>query len=420
MKRLLFIIAMSAAMFVACSPDEGKLPVELTLTSEAFLDFKSEGGEGVITYKLENAKKNAKPSADSSVDWITNIKVDDKITFTVAQNEVDEPRVGSIYVAYGDKSFNVVVNQAAYIVPDVEFTANELNGEYFGLDDKSGAHNYFAILSEKGTTGMIDLYLDIYYRLNLYSDVAPAEDGPVTLPVGTYTFDEYDLGEPWTFGNFYSLRFQPLEDGTYLENFIIGGTLYVREDSIEGYFMLDNSEIHHVVYNGDLELSYLVIEYQGPFSILEQDYTFDKSGATIRLMYYGDDYGIGGGNWVVQTMEHMNPVSGDYFSLDIVVEELGYNTDNVIGTYDIVSVENVSINTCVAGDFNGSPLYSWYCICKDDYFESYTAPLVAGKVAIEKVGDEYVVTVDCEDDKGNKIQGKVSCSSEELYDMTAQ
>ena len=428
MKKILSLIIVCATLFVACSPaDEDKLPAVLTLTSENHIDFKAAGGSGTITYTLENVDEGSYPTAESAADWVTNIVVGEAITFDVAKNEAEQTRVATILVSYEEQNFSVSVSQAAAVIADVEFEALALNGEYFGIDQESGAHNYFAILSTKGTTGLVDLYIDTYYRFDIFSDVAPVEGEPLTLPCGTYTLDSYSMGEPGTFDGGYSLRVQPLEDGTYLENFFMGGELIVKEDSIEGTFLLDNGEVHHLVYSGSRELSYLKVEYNGPFSYLEEDYTFEHSGGTMRLFYYGDYYGLGAGNWSITVMESVNPINGDYFTFDVVCNSLGNTVEAVYGSYvGVASVAEAKPYTFLAGAMDGSQfMNSWYKLVEDDYIvQASGGPMMSGNISIEAKaqsggGTEYVLTVDCVDDLGYKVQGTFSCLVCEVYDRTS-
>ena len=91
-------------------PEEPKEPV-LTLTSEATLEFEAEGGNGEITYTLENPAEGVELEATCEADWVTNLTVGEKVTFTVAANE-GEARETKVVVAYDEQSFEVAVKQA--------------------------------------------------------------------------------------------------------------------------------------------------------------------------------------------------------------------------------------------------------------------------------------------------------------------
>ena len=88
-----------------------KQPI-LTLISEATMEFAVEGGNGEISYTLENARENTELTATSEASWITNIVAGEKVTFTVAANE-GEARETKIVVTYFTESFEVTIKQAA-------------------------------------------------------------------------------------------------------------------------------------------------------------------------------------------------------------------------------------------------------------------------------------------------------------------
>lgn len=90
---------------------EAPAPV-LTLTSEADCTFTADGGEGTITYTLENAVEGTELTAECDAEWVSNITVGENITFEVAANAGDE-RNTKIVVAYGELGFEVGVKQEA-------------------------------------------------------------------------------------------------------------------------------------------------------------------------------------------------------------------------------------------------------------------------------------------------------------------
>jgi len=140
-KHLLSILLALPLFFVACEPDKPVNPTpdkeyaaELTLTSEAEMNFDATGGEGEITYTaemVEVTREVAEPKVEATceADWVTDLTVAENITFTVTANEA-EARDTKVVVTYGDKSFEVAVKQAAKgeepepdFVMDVELAA---------------------------------------------------------------------------------------------------------------------------------------------------------------------------------------------------------------------------------------------------------------------------------------------------------
>ena len=121
LKNLFYLLLALPLAFAACEEtpqtDEPKPGPEtnepkLTLTSNATMDFTAIGGEGVITYTLENAIEGTNLEATCEADWVLNLTVGETVTFTVPENEATEAREAKVKVAYGDKGFEVAVKQA--------------------------------------------------------------------------------------------------------------------------------------------------------------------------------------------------------------------------------------------------------------------------------------------------------------------
>ena len=428
MKRFFSVIALSLIAMVACetSNQEEPKPEQTTFVVEdTNLEISSEAGVHIIKFTLSNLEEIDKVQATTEAAWINKVEVTTAgIAINVTANEsVFLPRTAEVKVAFEETNYVVNVNQAANTPKvDIEFEAKALNGKYYGTSYSPG-YNYFVILSEKGTTGETDLYLDTYYRLDLFSNIAAGE--VLTLPVGVYEFDYLDEGMPGTIGNAYSLRFQTFEDGSYTENYIEEGALVVTENRIEAYLKFDDKKWHHIVYEGSLELGWLEIPEPDYYSTLTEDYSFNHTGGVIRFFHYGDYYGVGASNWTLTVMLSGEPLNGDYIMVDFTADSVSttVNPDDTIGTYTCVADEaSVAKNTFIAGTMSGnSYLYSWLQYVEDNYIDhSRRAPMVDGQVTIAKEGTGYIVTFDCVDDLGHTIKGTFSCPTVEIYDRQDQ
>lgn len=84
----------------------------LTLTSEATMEFAAAGGEGEITFTLENAKEGVNLGVACDSIWVLVNDPAETITFTVEAND-GEAREAKITVSYETKSFEVTIKQAA-------------------------------------------------------------------------------------------------------------------------------------------------------------------------------------------------------------------------------------------------------------------------------------------------------------------
>ena len=430
MKRFFLLLTVSLFALTACettstTPNEPNGPQggnekEGTLTvTEKSVDIAFYGGEGVINYTLTDAEEGAMPTAVANQEWVSNITVADNITFEAAMNSTTEQRVAIITVSYGEEqSFQVFVNQAAGYEIDVEFKATAINGEYYGTK-YSADPNYFVILSKNGTTGWSDLYLDTYYRLDIYSKTTAGD--VVAFPEGVYTFDYLDQGYGDTFGNYYSVLIETFEDGDLTETKLDDGVVIVTENKVEAFLVFVGGKTHHVVYEGSLELGYLEFPEPEYYSTLTEDYSFNHQNGVARFFHFGDYYGVGASNWTVTLMLAGEPLNGDYLMLDIVADKLSTtaNPDDAVGTYTCVASEaEAAQNTFIAGDMDGNNYtYSWLQFIVDNYVDhSRRAPIAEGTVTITKEGTGYLATFDCVDDNGHKITGTFNCPTVEIYD----
>ena len=411
------MLAVALVSLVGCENSNDPTPdVRGTLdVTEKSVEVAFYGGEGVINYTITNGAESDKPAVTSNVDWVNNITVADAITFNVDFNNVEQVRIATLNVTYGKQSFDVLVRQAEGMVVDVEFVATALNGQYYGTA-YSPDPNYFAILSKNGTTGWSALYLDTYYRFDIYS-ATPTDAAAPVLPQGVFAYDYLNSGVGETFGDFYSVRMETFEDGNLVETKIEDGVLIITENKIEAILKMADGKVHRVVYEGSLALGYIEVPEPDYYSTLTEDLIFNHPDGTIRLNYYGDYYGIGGANWTVSMVLPGTNINGDYFIIDIVTDSVEFNASNIVGTYNCVAEADVAKNTFIAGYYDEGFGSSWYFVAVDNYYGTDdVAPIVDGTITIAQEGVNFVVTFDCMDDNGHKIAGTFTCSGIEMYD----
>ena len=432
LKNLFYLLLALPLLAVACTksttsteeptPEPGPQPENpkgsLTVV-ETSIEVAFYGGDGEINYSITDGAEGALPEVTPNADWVTNIEVGSSITFTVELNDTTEERLAIVVVKYGETSKDVFVRQAAGYEIDVEFEATALNGEYYGTK-YSQDPNYFAILSKNGTTGWSDLYIDTYYRLDIYAKTPTDAAAPV-LPQGIYAFDYLDAGVGDTFGNYYSVRMEPMADGNLVETKIEDGVVIVTENRIEAIIKFVDGKTHRVVYEGALDLGYLEFPEPEYYSTLSEDYSFEHNNGTIRFFHYGDYYGLGASNWTITMMLSGEPLNGDYFLIDLVADSLSTTVDpnDAVGTYTCVADESQAAkNVFFAGGMDGTNYTaSWMQFLVDNYVDhSRRAPLSDGTVTVVAEGTGYRVTLDCVDDNGHKIQGSFNCPTVEIYD----
>lgn len=432
LNKLFYLLVAVSAIFVACdngNNSEGTgtgtgtgngSTIKLTVT-ETTMDVAFWGGKQTFNYIITGAEEDAKPTVKTNADWISNFVVADDITFDVAVNSNTMTRTAAITVEYGGQSKQVILTQGAAWEVDVEFTSTVINGEYYGTQYAPNP-NYYLIMSSTGAlgTGQIPIFVDSFYYFDIYSDTTAGD--VVTLPHGVYAFDEYDQGIAYTFGSRYSLFFKTFDDGKYKDSYFSDGVLIVTENRIEAYVQLTSGEVHHVVYEGSLELAWYKLPEPDYYSNLTADYSFNHSDGIIRFFHYGDYYGKGLTNWTISVMVPGEPINGDYIIIDLVDDQLSdkanLNTDDVIGTYTCVAdASAAAANTFIAGSFiDNKGEYSWYYKCVDGYYgNNERAPLKNGTISIAKEGTGYLVTFDCVDDNNHKITGTFNCPDVEIY-----
>ena len=111
MKKLLLMLTLALVALAGCKKEPG--PV-FNVTSEQTMNFEAAGGNGTITYTIENPSEALSVIAQCEAEWITDITVGDQITFNVAENKENEAREATIAVAYGNLGFVVKVTQESY------------------------------------------------------------------------------------------------------------------------------------------------------------------------------------------------------------------------------------------------------------------------------------------------------------------
>lgn len=414
------LVAMVACNDTPDTPDTPEATGTMTITSESPINFSFVGGEGEITFTLEGAKEGAKPTVECAQEWITNIMVAESITFNVERSNEQEERTAILIVTYGEQEEQVFVKQAkAYEPAMVEFEAKALNGEFQRVSKSGNGYNYFIILSEKGTTGWYDLYIDAYYRIDLYSEVAPedlTENSASVLPEGVYYFDDLSLEDNGTFAQNQSARLECFEDGSFKEDWFSDGVLIVTENKVELYVTTVSGVVHHVVYEGSLEIGWMEIPAPDHYTSLTADYTFEHKGFVSQIYYYGDLENVGLGNWIISAANSYDEkMNGDYLKVDVYLDSLEYNPELIYGEYTAVATSA----ELKGGNFLGGVFGSWLYGVEDGYLVNGTiAPLATGKVKIEKSGSGALITVDCVDDLGYKVQGTFECSTVEFYDLS--
>ena len=322
MKKLFYLLLALPLVFAACEPDtpeqEPEYTSELTLTSEAEMNFDAAGGEGVITYTakyVEVTREAAPPKPSCEADWVTFVNYNvDSFSFNVAANEGDA-RETKIVVSWLNKSFEVAVKQAAkQNEPEpptgVNIEAKHLYGDYYGDEYAPGVGNYYMTLSDLGISEDGYAYPGgSYYYVDLYGPLFEGE-GDITLPVGTYTFDASDSCAEWTIGAAYSIYMAWDENDNSLAGEeglrFTAATLVVTESGVTLTATIDGVE-HTVTFEGIADITDVRTD-TGEVIEVTANYAYAN--------YYGDQYTPG-------TADNFY-----FFFSDLGVDEYGWELPN--------------------------------------------------------------------------------------------
>ena len=141
--RNLFGLLLAMTLFVVgCTKTEvDNKPSKLNITSEYPMEFSARGGEGVITFTLDNPVAGAKVTATCEAEWIKYLTVaegENKVTFYVERNTVEEGRETTIYVNYLETPYTVKVKQSAKDITVMSYeSANRIPSAMYNLPNNN-------------------------------------------------------------------------------------------------------------------------------------------------------------------------------------------------------------------------------------------------------------------------------------------
>ena len=242
LRNLFYLLLALPLFFAGCTENEepnkpSPQQVKLELTSEASLTFDAEGGNGEISYTLENIIEGVGLTATCEANWVSDITIGDKITFAVAANE-GEARDTKIVVGYSDKSFEVAIQQKAkeVLVSEYEMEDNFVEAQRISLAAYGYPNNYFylAFLNADNTA--------------VLSGILVGAEGENILQAGTYTTaDESVYPETWalTFNDESELPFDGSDNTVVVEGNIDGY-------SIDFLFTDAEGKKYHFTFEGEI------------------------------------------------------------------------------------------------------------------------------------------------------------------------
>lgn len=402
MKKFFYLLLALPFVLVACNNEDSE-PVAknyvLSLTSDKTLNFTAEGGEDVITYQLAEETRSAAPTkvvATCLADWAeaTVVAEESKINVAVVANEGGEARETKVVVTYGAQSFDVAVKQEAN---GSVFAFSYFNGSYYepgfwgeGYDQ----HNYYILLSNTEDTESFAAN-SVYLELDIWAATGDAS-APV-VPNGEYVFDGMESAAAGTIGCEYSMLYVVDGNGDITEAQPFNGKIVVSDNKIEGSFTDMNGEKYSFTYNGSLDLP----------STAKSDVVLSGSDWGCTIENCGDYYGIGATNYLITLVEDMSTYSGNYLSLDLLVDT---SATDCSGLYTALDDETDVDHKFISGYIYSSMLAGcWYAILDNGDLTSIYQPLYDGSINIVFNADgTKTITFDCVDDAGYTITGSIT------------
>ena len=210
MRRILFsTIALFALLFSSCEllpttdGDNNNTNTEVgnqfRVVSGAYIEMPAEGGNAEIEYVIDTEVEGAKLTASSAAEWITNIEVNDTVTFTVEANATIEDRLGSITLIYDNTTVVVAVDQLGREVnSNAVLTVTSDRTLNFSAEGGEGTITYTLTGADEGDEPIVttddewikNIVVDSD-KVNFFVEENPTTStrrGSIVLNYGTYTF----------------------------------------------------------------------------------------------------------------------------------------------------------------------------------------------------------------------------------------
>lgn len=411
MKKSYFLPIAAALVlsgFTGCNnqrTDEETLEPVFELSDNA-IQATAEGGLYDVNYVLANPVEGAELLLESDVDWVSDpdYSVDGKITVTVAPNMDNVDRNANLHVTYtyGEGLVledDVVLHQVyAY---DVNSVLADFSGGYF-YGRESNYANYAMYLSDLGTdeSGTFVAGCTVY-RLDIHSDAEPTDWTDITIPEGTYTFD--DLDGMTSFYGKVNAAGDAWETYVYIDDCTINVTRDGDNTVIEGTVTTSDGLVHHVSYEGPAQVALYSAE---GFGLIQHDIELVDPHLSSTPSYTGDNGEVMG----ISLNIAGTPEGGDMMNpyIQLFVEMYApYDSRRILpGTYTISNGQEA--NTLYPGWIDPSTLY---CMGTYAYYVDGASTVIAlaseGTIDIElgEDGRTYTVDVNLKTAQGFSITG---------------
>ena len=168
MKRFITMLVVSAIAFMACKKEEAPKPPVFNVTSEKTMNFKAAGGNGTITYTIENPSEALSVIAQCEAEWVTDITEGTSVTFTVVANESLEARSTEITVSYGESVQKVSVSQVVSFEEEkrrLETLVKSILPKNYGAIIRTAAEGKNAAVLDAELMSLVEKWEDSWKKL---------------------------------------------------------------------------------------------------------------------------------------------------------------------------------------------------------------------------------------------------------------
>lgn len=154
----LSIVISALLMMAACSSDEPapnlpetKTP-EITITPSGIVTMPAAGGDVELAYEVINAIEGVELEATADSEWITDLIVGEKLTFSVERNHSDQQRIGIVTLSYeGAEDLSIAIQQnEALASGDVRLSITSERKTVFEAAGGTGKVTYMLECDEGG------------------------------------------------------------------------------------------------------------------------------------------------------------------------------------------------------------------------------------------------------------------------------
>ncbi len=194
MRKLFALFSLVGLMFAACEPTEPVTPnepltPEITVTPSGIVTMPAAGGDVELSCLVLNPTEGVELEATTDSEWITNLVVDEKLTFSVGRNDADTQRIGIVTLHYaGAEELSIAVQQnAALASGDVRLSITSERKTIFEATGGSGKVTYMLECDEEGA--MPEVTTDVEWIT-----IDSVEEGIVSYTVARSIVEERRTG----------------------------------------------------------------------------------------------------------------------------------------------------------------------------------------------------------------------------------